>query len=38
MRKPLEGQWLAVETTMQSPTGDDKDGYPDDRLVAMVQR
>jgi hypothetical protein len=35
-RKPLKGQWIAIET-IAKPNWDDKDGYPDDRLVAMVK-
>ncbi len=35
-RKSLEGQWIAIET-IAKPNWDDKDGYPDDRLVAMVK-
>jgi len=35
-RKPLEGRWVAIETIVK-PDWDNKDGYPDDRLMAAVK-
>lgn len=35
-RKPLIGQWVAIET-IAKPHWDDKNGYPEDRLMSAVK-